>query len=155
MNIFDSLRALENTPGIELAKVSSLYETEPVGAGFTRYFVNVVCTLTTVLTPEELLGECRELEARAGRDHRENMSDRLIDIDILVYGNLVVTEKDLILPHPRLHQRLFVLVPFSEIAPGWIIPGMDKSVLELKKTLDSDDVVRLISSRGCHSITLS
>ncbi len=153
-SILNTVDTLGSTGGIELAGLSSLYETEPVGNGFSRNFINAVSILKTGMTPDRLLALCREIEASEGRDHRSEIPDRIIDIDILVYGEVVVDKGSLIIPHPRMRQRLFVLEPFSEIAPGMIIPPLNRTVRELRDKLTEGDMVRLISSRRIRIISM-
>jgi 2-amino-4-hydroxy-6-hydroxymethyldihydropteridine diphosphokinase len=102
---------------IEVVAHSSLYETEPVGGGFSSAFINSVCIVETGWEPLELLGICKRLEHRYGRRRPAARRDRPLDIDIVLYGDVSLSLPDLKLPHPRFRERAFVLVPLTEIAP--------------------------------------
>ena len=108
-----------------VTKVSSTYETEPVGGpGGQRPYLNLVVELDTDLTPRQLLGVCHRLEAAAGRVRDERWGPRTLDVDILWIDGVTMADPDLQIPHPRMRQRNFVMVPLAEIAPdvageGW------------------------------------
>ena len=116
--------------------VSTYRETEPVGGppGQGR-FLNAAVLVETELSPRELLAVARELEKAAGRERRERWGPRTLDIDLLLCDDCILDEEDLRVPHPRLAERLFVLEPLREIAPDWIVPGLDRSVEELHEDL--------------------
>jgi 2-amino-4-hydroxy-6-hydroxymethyldihydropteridine diphosphokinase len=116
-NLARGLRLLESR-GFAVSVASSLYETEPVGGPPQGPFLNMVVRGKTGLAPQALLTRCLETERDLGRVRAERFGPRTLDIDILIYGDLVVDTPDLTLPHPHLHERLFVLVPLSEIAPN-------------------------------------
>ncbi len=116
---------------IEVVQVSSLYRTEPVGKTDQGWFVNGVFLCQTRLTPLELLDFCQKIEKRFGRVRLEHWGPRTLDLDILFFGQLVIDLPGLEIPHPRLHERRFVLVPLVEIAPHWIHPKFGKTVSEL------------------------
>ena len=123
----DELRA---TGAIQVEEVSSLYETTPVGGPPQRSFVNLVARLDVALEPRALLEVCKEIEHRIGREPSDiRWGPRVVDIDILTYGDEKVSEPELEIPHPRLTQRRFVLVPLLEIDPGatdpWGTPYAD------------------------------
>ena len=112
-----AVTSLRVTEGIEVLSTSSLYETSPVGGPPQRSFVNLVVKATTSLDPRSLLGACREIEKRLGREEGPRWGPRVVDLDILIYDNEKISEPDLEIPHPRLVQRRFVLVPLLEIDP--------------------------------------
>lgn len=114
---------LGRLPGTRLVRASSLYRTAPVGLAEQPDFINAVAELATGLPAGELLAALLALENRFGRIRHERNGPRTLDLDLLLYGNLVVAGRELTLPHPRLHQRAFVLVPLAEIAPGLTLPG--------------------------------
>jgi 2-amino-4-hydroxy-6-hydroxymethyldihydropteridine diphosphokinase len=115
-----------------VARRSALYETTPLDMPGAALFYNLALALETSLRPLELLARCREHEARQGRDlHDSHYRDRPIDIDILLAGDLVIDTPELTLPHPRLCQRGFVLVPLFEIAPKQVHPLEKVSVTRL------------------------
>lgn len=119
---------------VRRGKVSPVYETEPVGSINQPRFLNMVCEAYTRLEPTQLLALAKGIETKLGRTGKSSES-RPIDIDILFYGDQVIDTPELVIPHPRLHQRAFVLIPLAEIAPELVHPVMGKTVMELKKTL--------------------
>jgi 2-amino-4-hydroxy-6-hydroxymethyldihydropteridine diphosphokinase len=119
----DALELLAAEEGIEIVSVSVLRETEPVGPVEQGPFLNGAAQVTTELPPRELLERLLDVEQRLGRVRRERFGPRTIDLDLLVYGDEVVDEPGLTLPHPRLHERRFALEPLAELAPGLVLPG--------------------------------
>ncbi|HZX31016.1 MAG TPA: 2-amino-4-hydroxy-6-hydroxymethyldihydropteridine diphosphokinase [Rhodocyclaceae bacterium] len=115
--------ALSGLPGMRLAAASSLYRTAPVGLANQPDFINAVARVETTLEPQALLQALLALEADFGRIRLERNGPRTLDLDLLLYGDRVLDTPDLILPHPRLHLRAFVLAPLAEIAPDLTIPG--------------------------------
>jgi 2-amino-4-hydroxy-6-hydroxymethyldihydropteridine diphosphokinase len=103
--------------------VSSLYRTAPVGYADQPDFINAVAKLRTGLSPHELLDALHVIENRHGRQRSVRNAPRTLDLDLLLYGTCVVHEEGLTLPHPRMHERAFVLVPLAEIAPDVPLPG--------------------------------
>jgi 2-amino-4-hydroxy-6-hydroxymethyldihydropteridine diphosphokinase len=139
-NIYDALRRLGSH--IRIDKISSLYETEPVGITDQPWFLNLVCRGETDLTPEALLDVAKTIEREMGRQKGVRFGPRLIDIDILLYGNLVLDLPQLKIPHPRLHERGFVLIPLGELAPHLFHPALKRDVTQLRKAARSLEVVR-------------
>ena len=127
-NLRQAIRALQATPSIELAQVSSIYETEPVGGPAQPDYMNAVVEIDTQLGPRAIFEACMTIEHALGRDRttEEHWGPRIIDLDLLTCGDLVVSDPDLEIPHPRIAERAFVLVPFSEIAPFIDIPGLGR-----------------------------
>lgn len=120
-NLGDSRRLLRDAIdalGDGVVAVSPLYETQPVGGppGQQNY-LNLVVELETDQTPRQLLGLCRRLETAAGRVRAERWGPRTLDVDILLVGDLRVDEPDLVVPHPRMHERRFVMAPLADLAP--------------------------------------
>lgn len=105
--------------------VSSLYETEPVGYRDQPWFLNAVVILETVLEPQELLHRLLEIERAAGRRRLFPNAPRTLDLDLLLYDAVVMASEELVVPHPRLHERAFVLVPLVELAPDLIHPQFE------------------------------
>jgi len=109
--------------GVEVVAVSELRETEPVGPVEQGPFLNGAVRLATELPPRELLERLLAIEQRLGRVRKERFGPRTIDLDLLVYGELVIDEPGLTIPHPRLHERRFALDPLADLAPDLVIPG--------------------------------
>ena len=118
-----ALDRLAAEDGIEVVAVSTLRETEPVGPVEQGPFLNGAVQVTTDLPPRELLARLLDVEQRLGRVRGERFGPRTIDLDLLVYGDEIVDEPGLALPHPRLHERRFALEPLTELAPGLVVPG--------------------------------
>lgn len=126
---------LQKLPGTRFIKSSSVIETEPVGGPPQGKFLNAIWEIKTSLPPEELKTHLQKIEIQIGRKRTVRNAPREIDLDILFYGDRVVEEKELEIPHPRLHERSFVLIPFAEIAPEKIHPRWGKTVRELLEEL--------------------
>jgi 2-amino-4-hydroxy-6-hydroxymethyldihydropteridine diphosphokinase len=127
---------------VDIEKVSSIYETEPIGYKEQPLFLNMVCQIATALNPWELLRFVKDIEAKMGRVESFPNSPRLIDIDILFYGREVIRTDELDIPHPRLTERAFVLIPLAEIAPQLAHPELDRKVSELAGVAEGRDGVR-------------
>jgi 2-amino-4-hydroxy-6-hydroxymethyldihydropteridine diphosphokinase len=117
----DALRRVGERDEIALLRTASFYRTEPIGDPDQPWFVNTVAELRTTLSPLRLMSELTAIEREMGR-HRSGQpaEPRVIDLDLLLYGQEVVAETELVVPHPRLHERRFVLVPMNEIA-GYVL----------------------------------
>jgi 2-amino-4-hydroxy-6-hydroxymethyldihydropteridine diphosphokinase len=109
-------------PEVKVIKISSLYETEPVGYQEQGWFLNQVMEIETTLTPEELLSFLQGIENKLGRKRLIRWGPRVIDLDVLLYGNLTRVTSQLTIPHPRMYERGFVMIPLHEIAPDLIHP---------------------------------
>ena len=142
-----AVTALAQTPGVLVRRRSALYETEPVGIAEQPWFVNAVVEIETDLSPRELLAVCKEIEHSLGRRERVRYGPREIDLDILLYDDIVVNEPDLQIPHAHLHRRRFVLVPLAEIAPTVVHPILRQTVAQLLQSLDDLKEVKPLRSR--------
>ena len=130
-------------PEIRVLDESSVYETEPWGYADQPPFLNMALRCETDLSPLELLRRLKDIESTLGRVASFRNGPRLIDLDILFYDNLVLESAPLVIPHPRLHERAFVLVPLAEIAPKLVHPLLGLSVAQLVETVDRRGVVRV------------
>jgi 2-amino-4-hydroxy-6-hydroxymethyldihydropteridine diphosphokinase len=126
-----SREAVNKLKKTTLIRSSSIYETEPWGVKNQNPFLNQVIEIETELTPLELFAACQKIEKKLKRRKREKWGPREIDIDLLLYGEFVIDNKKIQIPHPRLSERRFVLVPLSEMAPQLKVQGLDRSVEEL------------------------
>ncbi len=134
-----ALHALGALAGSELTRRSGVIETDPVGPPGQGRYLNAAAELRTALSPRELLHALLAIEAGRGRDRagERRWGPRTLDLDILVFGDRVVDEPGLTIPHPRLHERLFVLRPLCEIAPDLMLPGYEKTPRELLGVLET------------------
>jgi 2-amino-4-hydroxy-6-hydroxymethyldihydropteridine diphosphokinase len=150
-NLGDSLRnckhAVENlseAESIKLIRASSFYRTEPVGMEDQNYFVNAVVEIETDISARNLLQLMQNIENEMGRKRKAKGGPRVIDLDLLFYGQNVIKEQDLTVPHPEIHKRRFVLEPFYEIASYFIHPSFGVSIRGLKDRLDDNKIVEMI-----------
>lgn len=137
-----SLKILEQTPGISLELQSSLYRTEPVGPPQPDY-LNACALLKVQMSPQELLEKLLAIEAKFGRVRQERWGPRILDLDLLLFDNLILKTPNLVLPHPCLRERAFVLVPLAEIAPNWIEPVSGKAIAQLVQAVDCSGVTKI------------
>lgn len=133
---------------VTVVRTSALYETEPWGNKDLDWFVNGVIEVKTKLSPRELLDLCKNTEIQMGRKPSEKKYEaRIIDIDILFYGDLIIDEPDLKIPHEHLHERAFAIVPLLELIPDYEHPKYKKSLLKLHEDLETLDDVFLYGTR--------
>lgn len=125
----------------DVLSLSSFYETEPWGFDSENTFLNAALELETICSPMELLHLTQQIEREMGRTQKSDGSyhDRIIDIDILLYGNEIIHTEELVVPHPLMQQRLFVIQPLAEIAPSLVHPVLQKSMYELYMELLTEE----------------
>lgn len=148
-NLNDAIAALPDV-GVEVRKVSSICETEPVDLLEQPWFLNCVVEAQTELAALDLLHALRGIEARMGSKKLVTKGPRLLDIDILVYAGEMIDTPELQVPHPRMHLRRFVLVPLAEIAPRIRHPRSGQSVAEMLASIPDNSQVRVVVA-GCQT----
>lgn len=130
VNLQNAYERIGSHPDCECIGISPYYDTTPMGPQNQPDFLNAACEIYTSLTPHELLSLCKSIEAEMGRTASERWGPRIIDLDILLYGNLVLNTERLSIPHPGMMQRSFVLKPLAALCPGLIPPGFERSIQE-------------------------
>ena len=143
-NLEKALAFLAAQSGIQVTSTSSLYETEPVGFRDQGWFVNQVVGIETTLPPFELLQVTRHIENTLGRTRAIRWGPRSIDIDILLYGDVVIDHADLTIPHPRMTEHRFVLVPLAEIAPSVRHPKTKERMQAILIDTPANDLIQRI-----------
>lgn len=145
-NLGDSLKTLESslavinsTPGINLEAVSSWYRTQPIGPPQPDY-LNGCAILNVQQTPEELLALLQAIELQFGRVKNEKWGARTLDLDIILYDDLIINTPNLTIPHPEMTKRAFVLVPLAQIAAHWQEPKTGKAIAKLAQEIDTSGV---------------
>lgn len=144
-NIQQAVSLLKADNNIEILDSSSFYETEPWGGVSKKWYVNAAIKIETIFSPIELLRILQNVEAVLGRcrDEEVHWGDRILDIDILFYDDLIFQNELLTLPHKHLHKRAYVLVPLLEIEPDFIHPVINKTIIELHEDLENPEDVFL------------
>jgi len=140
-NIDTSIELLKQHPKIKVLKISSFYETEPIGFTEQEWFLNIVVEIETELQPYDLLDYCNEIESILKRKRILRWGPRTIDIDILLYGDYISTNQKLTIPHPRMMERAFVMIPLKEIAPNIVIMG--KSIDDIIKGMKTQKIRKI------------
>ena len=144
-NIENAISLLHNDYDISILKISNFYETEPFGYKEQNWFLNIVLIANTKLDPYNLLMICKKIETDLGRKPSLQWSERIIDIDILMYSDLILNTTQLTIPHKYLHLRNFVLIPLNSIATNTIHPVFNKTISQLLIECPDRSVVNLIS----------
>ncbi len=145
-NLLRAVAAIGQLPDSKVTALSSFYDTEPVGMESAENFLNAVLKLESSLSPDELLNELMRIETAVFRRERvSGIESRRMDLDLLLYGEALIDRPPtLVIPHPRLHQRRFVLAPLAEIASDYCHPCLHKTISELLAGLDENSQVRKI-----------
>lgn len=130
-----ALGMIERIPETSLSVVSSVYDTAPVGKEDQPRFLNAVAEVATELAPQAIMGELLAIEDYCGRIRRDVWGPRTLDLDLLIYDDVEISSEELTVPHRRLADRAFVLVPLAEIAPEVVVPGIGKDVATLASEL--------------------
>jgi 2-amino-4-hydroxy-6-hydroxymethyldihydropteridine diphosphokinase len=148
-NITDALALLQEH-GVEILKISSLYETQPVDFPSQPWFYNQLVKIRTKAQPEALLELARKIEQKMGRKRRLKKGPRIIDIDIVLAEDYVIHKKELKIPHPRMGKRNFVLLPFVEISPETVHPVLKESMKTLWEKSKDQSIVKQIKKDKDH-----
>jgi len=138
-----ALAALRALRGVREVVTSRVYETTPVGPGEQRPYLNAVARVATDLSPRDLLVQLLAIERSEGRERGVKNAPRTLDLDLLLYGERVIDEPGLVVPHPRMAQRAFVLEPLCDLAPDLVIPGASAPVSALAAAVRDADAVRV------------
>jgi len=138
-----AFKRLENTSGIQIIARSSWYKTAPIGEPEQSDYLNACAILQVAMSPEAVLAILMKIEQEFGRVRNVRWGPRTLDLDILLYENMIVDTPDLQIPHPRMVERAFVLIPLAEIAPLWIEPISGNTISQLVQKLDASQVIRL------------
>jgi 2-amino-4-hydroxy-6-hydroxymethyldihydropteridine diphosphokinase len=131
-----------------IVAASSIYESDPWGYDSNNPFLNQAVLIKTRFSPEKVLEKCLSIEAQLGRTRNENgtYADRNIDIDILLYEELIISNETLEIPHPRMHQRRFCMEPLTEIVPDWKIPTFGKTVRAMLKDCEDNSSIKTLNA---------
>jgi len=141
-----TLATLANTPEVTLLARSSWYQTKAVGPPQPDY-INGCAVLQVKMPPQSLLETLLAIEVEFGRVRQERWGPRSLDLDLLLYDDLILDTPTLTLPHPRMRERAFVLVPLAEIAPNWIEPVSGKAIAELVQAVDCTEVKKMMNDK--------
>jgi 2-amino-4-hydroxy-6-hydroxymethyldihydropteridine diphosphokinase len=133
--------------GLRIVRRSRWFESAPVPLSDQPWFVNGVAVVETSLPPGDLLALLHETERRFGRERREVNAARILDLDLIAYGDLVRTDAPPLLPHPRLHERAFVLLPLADVAPDWRHPADGRTLPEMIRALPPEQSIRPLPTR--------
>ena len=141
-HLMRAVKTLRATPQIVVVAVSPFVETDPVGGPEQPDFLNAVVVVETALSPRALLSLAHQCESDAERERGERWGPRTLDVDVLAYGDLTTDDPELTLPHPRVTDRAFVLVPWAAVDPGFVVAG--RSVADWASAVDTSGVRRAV-----------
>lgn len=137
----EAIQLLEKNDSVEIIDISSIYETDPIGFTNQGNFLNIVIKIKTTYSADKLLGECMDIEQELGRKREIRWGPRTIDLDILLYNDENIESENLSVPHPRMRERAFVIIPLLEIEPNIQLPTMDQPLMtELERMPDKEGV---------------
>ena len=134
-NCLRAISLINKTPGCSIKERSRFYRTEPVGTEGQDWYLNGAIALSSEISAKDLLGNLISIEVRMGRRRRKRWESRSIDLDILLFGGDIIEEKNLIIPHPLMHLRRFVLVPLAQLAPNLVHPVLGRTISELLESI--------------------
>ncbi len=138
-NCRKAINLIEKMPSLTLKEQSPLFRTEPVGVSGQDWYVNCVISLWSEIPAHQILKQLLSIETAMGRERRRKWDPRPIDLDILLFGNRIIHDQDLQVPHPLMHLRKFVLVPMVQLAPDMMHPIINKTMRELLKNLPEEE----------------
>jgi len=142
-NLRKAIEKLNQTAEIKVVNTSSVYETDPVGYEEQGQFLNMVLEAETTLEPFQLLSACMKIEQELGRKREVRWGPRTMDLDILLYNQENIKSEMLTVPHPRMHERAFVMVPLIEIQPNIMLPGTDSPLQAVLEDIPDREGVRI------------
>ncbi len=144
-NLFYAINLLNNFSKVKVLSISSIYGSKAYGFKEQDDFYNLVCKIDTNLSPFDLLNLCKEIEKTMGRENTFKWGPRLIDIDILFYNDAIINTDTLIIPHPEIIKRDFVLVPMAELEPNFIHPVLKVTIKELIENIKENYIISIIN----------
>ncbi|KAA9011984.1 2-amino-4-hydroxy-6-hydroxymethyldihydropteridine diphosphokinase [Niallia endozanthoxylica] len=142
-NLKEALKRLQGDYPVTVVNVSSVYETDPVGYEEQDLFLNMVAQINTTLSPYQLLEACLQVEKGLGRKREIHWGPRTVDLDILLYNDENIITEMLVVPHPRMHERSFVMIPLVEISPDILLPKFKQPLYEIADQLSDKEGVRV------------
>lgn len=137
-NLKDAMKLINNSLNTKLIKTSNIYDTKPVGYLQQDNFLNCVVKVKTLLSPKDLMRFLMDIEKQLKRERLIKWGPRTIDLDILLYDDIITYDEEIIIPHPRMHERMFVLKPLCDIAPYYMHPILHKRIIELMKDIEEN-----------------
>jgi len=144
LNCKHSIARIDGTSGCEVTARSDLFKTEPEGVAGQQWYANCVIEVKTERTPHNLLDSLMAIEHEMGRIRKKKWESRIIDLDLLIFGELVLDSPDLVVPHPLLHTRRFVLEPLVQVAPELVHPILNITIQRLLKKLPKESYVEIL-----------